>query len=82
MSIETPICHAVLVDCQECGESISEKLEIVNLEWESSDERGMGEETQYSFTCEVQCPHCNHDFTVDGEVWEYPVGAINLIQLT
>lgn len=82
MSIELPISHSDEFKCEGCGSSINHTFTIQDLEYESSDERGMGEEDQYSFSEEVPCPHCQHVNEVAGEVWEYPVGAVSLIQLT
>lgn len=82
MSLELPISHKDQFRCESCGAKISHTFAIQDLEYESSDERGMGEETQYSFTEEVPCPHCSHPNEVTGEVWEYPEGAVNLVQLT
>ncbi|RUS44583.1 hypothetical protein [Cohnella sp. AR92] len=82
MSLELPISHKDKFECEGCGAKISHTFTIQDLEYESSDERGMGEETQYSFTEEVPCPQCGHLNEVAGEVWEYPDGAVNLVQLT
>lgn len=82
MSLDLPITYRGQFKCVGCGATINHTFTIHDLEYESSDERDMGEETQYSFTEEVTCPHCGHLNEVTGEVWEYPVGAVNLIQLT
>jgi DNA-directed RNA polymerase subunit RPC12/RpoP len=82
MSLELPISHKDQFECEGCGAKISHAFTIQYLEYESSDERDMGAETQYSFTEEVPCPQCSHLNEVTGEVWEYPDGAVNLVQLT
>ncbi|SFM51491.1 hypothetical protein SAMN03159341_14112 [Paenibacillus sp. 1_12] len=82
MSLELPISHQDAFQCEECDTTINHTFTIEDLEYESSEERGMGEETQYGFTEEVTCPSCQHTNEVTGEVWEYPDGAVNLIQLT
>lgn len=92
MSIQLPISKDFDVVCPKCEEIAVEELEeveevsvtvlIQDIEYASSDERGMGTETQYDFVSDVQCPNCKHEWEVKGEVWEYPEGAINLIQLT
>jgi len=82
MSLELPISHQAQFKCRGCGATITHTFTIQDLEYESSDERGMGEQTQYSFTEEVPCPHCGHSNVVKGEVWEYPEGVVNLIQAT
>ncbi|WP_289137740.1 hypothetical protein [uncultured Brevibacillus sp.] len=82
MSLELPISHQDNLKCKNCNSTFNHTFIIGNLEYESNDERGMGEEIQYSFTEEVTCPSCNHKGEVIGEVWEYPVGTVNLIQLT
>ncbi|MFC7680318.1 hypothetical protein [Paenibacillus sp. GCM10028914] len=35
-----------------------------------------------AFSEEVPCSQCGHLNEVTGEVWEYPNGAVNLVQLT
>ncbi len=81
MSIKLPIKHNIEIECEQCSETIYDTILIEDIEFESSDERGMGTETQYSFIQEIKCPYCGHQIEINGEVWEYPEGTVNLIQL-
>lgn len=81
MSISLPIKYDIKVECPECSETINDEIKIEHLEFASCDEREMGVESQYDFTVEVQCQHCKACFEVNGEVWEYPEGAVNLVQI-
>jgi phage FluMu protein Com len=81
LGLNLPIAHNEKIECPKCKKSSNINFEINDIEYASSDERGMGTETEYSFTIEVKCPNCENLFEVDGVVWEYPVGAVNLIQL-
>ncbi|KAB2459150.1 hypothetical protein F8160_00575 [Bacillus sp. CH126_4D] len=84
MSVETPITKTLKFTCPACGHSFEESIEIINLEESGSDDRGMGTEYQYDFRVDVTCPveECKHSWEQEGEVWEYPVGSVNLIQLS
>lgn len=33
------------------------------------------------FDSEVECPDCKKSWDVHGELWEYPEGAINQVEL-
>lgn len=81
MTIELPIKEDVILSCSNCEEEVSVDVLIQDLEYASSDERPMGTEYQYDFTSEVQCPNCNYKWEVEGDIWEYPEGAVNLIEL-
>ncbi|MDA1919825.1 hypothetical protein COJ57_26555 [Bacillus cereus] len=85
MSIETPITKTLKFTCPACGYSFEESVEIINLEESGVDDRSMGTEYQYDFRVDVTCRSvegCKHSWEQEGEVWEYPEGEINLIQLT
>lgn len=69
--------------CPNCG-----KIIVVNnladyMGCVNSEEREMGTENQYSFEDKYidECPKCYHKFKIDGNVWEYPIGVINLDEL-
>lgn len=83
MSIQTPFITSVDVTCpnSECEESFTEKIKINDLEYASSEERQMGSEIQYDFFSKVTCPFCNNTFEIEGEVWEYPEGALNQVEI-
>ena len=81
MIMQLPIRKNLEVLCPKCEEEVSVDVLIQDLEYASSNERGMGTETQYDFVSEVHCPNCKHEWEVEGDVWEYPEGALNLVEL-
>lgn len=46
-------------------------------ELEATVEREMGTESTYDVEFEYDCPMCKTELSVEGQVFEYPVGAIN-----
>lgn len=67
--------------CPHCEKEVIVEFKIEDMEAISYDERGMGDEVEYSFTSEVDCPNCSTEFEIEGSVWEYPAGVINLIEV-
>jgi len=64
------------VICKNCGKEFDEvdlSLEVVD-----SSEREMGSETQHSGEVEFSCDGCNEDIACNIDVWEYPVGSVNM----
>lgn len=64
--------------CDRCGAKHFLHDDDFYFEAESGSERGMGEETQYICELDKQCHNCNNDIQLKFEVWEYPVGIINM----
>lgn len=62
--------------CPKCDNTIKLNLSDYITD-ESSDEKSMGAETEYSIEAEGVCPNCNYDYSVSGSIYEYPVGAEN-----
>ncbi|MGX1901828.1 hypothetical protein ACT3HK_10775 [Thermolongibacillus altinsuensis] len=81
MSIKLPIKHNVEVECKKCSNMVYSQLLIQDIEYANSDEREMGTEIQYDFRVDIQCPNCSSTLEVRGEVWEYPEGVVNHIQI-
>lgn len=79
--MQLPITDFSDVTCPKCDDEFSTSITIQDLEHVGSDERSMGTENQYDFFAPVQCPNCKHEWDLEGELWEYPVGAVNLIQI-
>lgn len=58
---------------------------VFDIEWEvettySYDhEHGMGEETEYECTAWAECPECGNEIIGHMNIYEYPVGALNMI---
>lgn len=70
------------IKCPHCGEVHSIDLSDYVTD-ESTYERGMGEETEYTIEdCVIECNVCNKEFEVSGSIWEYPEGSENCNTLT
>jgi hypothetical protein len=63
--------------CKNCGCIRNLNNEDFTFDSESSSQRNMGEENQYSACIEIPCDECNQDISLNFSVWEYPVGIIN-----
>lgn len=48
------------------------------IEDTSSYEREMGSEYEHTIDYEGECENCNEVLLINGSIWEYPVGALNL----
>lgn len=81
MSINLPITKMAIMICPNCASEFEKELIIDEIEFSGEYERGMGTEVQYDFSSEIKCPYCNNPFEVIGEIWEYPEGAINHIEV-
>ncbi|MBT2656572.1 hypothetical protein J7E81_15240 [Bacillus sp. ISL-18] len=81
MALNLPISHSAEIQCPNCDEKFNLNFKIQDIEHEETNERQMGPEMGYSFIEEVKCPDCNHEFEIEGEVWEYPEGALNFIEM-
>lgn len=64
--------------CNSCGAKHYLHGDDFHFEVESGSERGMGEEVQYSYELEEECHNCGENIQLKFEVWEYPVGIINM----
>lgn len=65
-------------ECLSCGAVHFLHNEDFNFESESGSYREMGQETQYAAEFNEKCQKCNNDIEIKFEVWEYPVGIINM----
>jgi len=83
MSIRLPIKEKKQFVCSNpsCEEEFDGEVVIDDLEHVSSDSRAMGTENQYEFESEVTCPFCETVNEVTGDVWEYPEGTVNSIEV-
>ncbi|SFP39790.1 hypothetical protein SAMN05216601_110206 [Ectopseudomonas composti] len=64
--------------CDRCGAKHFLHDDDFCFEAESGSERVMGEETQYVCEVDEPCNYCNNEIHLKFEVWEYPVGIINM----
>lgn len=62
--------------CPECENVIKINLSDTITD-QSSEERGMGPEIEYSIEAEGTCDNCDYEYTVSGSIYEYPIGAEN-----
>lgn len=65
------------IACPYCGHENS--IEISDVSYISSSERGMGPETLYEIDeqLEFECEKCGEVFTLKGYISEYPIGCLN-----
>jgi len=64
--------------CNKCGAKHYLHDDDFHFEAQSGSERGMGEEVQYSYELDTECNNCGNDIHLKFEVWEYPVGILNM----
>lgn len=64
--------------CSKCGAKHYLHDEDFHFEAQSGSERGMGEEVQYGSELETECHNCGNEMHLKFDVWEYPVGILNM----
>lgn len=64
--------------CKKCGAKHYLHDEDFHFEAQSGSERGMGEGIQYGYELETECHNCGNDINLKFDVWEYPVGILNM----
>ncbi|ATH78560.1 hypothetical protein CLM76_13630 [Vreelandella venusta] len=64
--------------CESCGAKHFLNDEDFNFEAESGSDRGMGEEVQYVSELDEPCHNCGNEIHLKFEVWEYPIGIVNM----
>ena len=64
--------------CMKCGAKHYLHNEDFHFEAESSSERGMGEAVQYTHEIDEECHNCDNHIHISFEVWEYPIGILNM----
>ena len=71
------------IECNHCGNTTYINKEDIDFhfEHESSDDRGMGAEHQYSSYYTHECDDCLSTFDIRFDGWEYPVGVINYSEI-
>lgn len=79
--MEKAISHYTKFKCPRCREKFKEEILIQDLHSISYEERRLGLETHYDFSSEVACPNCHHQWMLEGELWEYPEGIVDTIEL-
>lgn len=73
-----------VLQCENCNEEFKVYESELNWEWESSGtwERGMGPETEWIDVEQISCPNCDQDIELTIELWEYPTGVLNNVQMS
>lgn len=64
--------------CNKCGTKHYLHEKDFHFEAQSSSERGMGEEIQYGYELDIKCHYCGNNIHLRFDVWEYPVGILNM----
>ncbi|WNL37735.1 hypothetical protein RN346_10470 [Halomonas sp. PAMB 3232] len=64
--------------CEKCGAKHFLHDEDFCFEPESGSNRDMGEEVQYGYELDEPCRNCGNEIRLKFEVWECPVGIINM----
>lgn len=64
--------------CIKCSAKHYLRDEDFHFEVESGSEREMGEEIQYRYELETECHKCDNEIHLTFDVWEYPVGILNM----
>ncbi|MEH0090677.1 hypothetical protein V6261_21705 [Vibrio alginolyticus] len=72
------IIGKAIYKCTNCGAKHYLHNDDFYFEEESGSERGMGEEVQYSYELDEKCHNCDAGIQLKFEIWEYPVGIINM----
>ena len=65
-------------ECSSCGAVHFLQGDDLNFDAECGSSREMGEEIQHVAEFEHKCQKCNNDIEIKFEVWEYPIGIINM----
>lgn len=65
------------IRCARCHHSFDVNLPDLSQVWKitSVDERPMGDETEYTSSSSVECPHCTNLVELNAQIWEYPDGV-------
>ncbi|MDT0293973.1 PIN-like domain-containing protein [Mesonia ostreae] len=75
---------ALIYKCGFCHQRNEVPIEELYLEFDcvGGSERSMGAENQYQSEEPLECSFCGNDINVTLEIWEYPIGAHNLDDIT
>lgn len=65
--------NSITVHCTHCDELFDVDCSDYEAETDS-EERNMGAQISYCWTCECECPNCQQQGDVEIEAWEYPIG--------
>jgi len=67
-------------ECNECKHTT--QLDFKDLDQESvgADDRQMGPEEHFELTLDTACPQCGADVSIKYDLYEYPIGVINMFE--
>ena len=74
---ELELVHNVHVRCDACDKK--QKVDKENFDYDVAflEERGMGDEFEHDFTCDIECKKCGNLMSIKIIGYEYPEGALN-----
>lgn len=70
--LELKKCH---LKCGKCGAEFDSPADLDADSY--SEERNMGMQIGYTWTCEDECPHCQNLYSFEINAWEYPIGILD-----
>lgn len=78
---DSPSFHVEkILSCPSCSRDIKADLISDGTDCVFSSERQMGLEREYRVDVIGSCPHCNEEYHITGQVWEYPENCCNCEQ--
>ena len=83
MSLELPINYSCNIKCPSCEHNNLYQFRIEDIEKINFDERDCECEIKYKFDTYLICknPLCNYDIHIIGNVIEFPINILKLIQI-
>jgi hypothetical protein len=64
--------------CSTCGKQYDFSEDDADFENTSLSERQMGPENEHSWELIFYCDKCGNEIDVEYDVWEYPIGDLNM----
>lgn len=73
----------IKTECPKCGKIVGFSNDDICWDWDTEiqDYRNMGAEFCHTVTAVVECPECGEEHSIEINVYEYPQGVINYIEL-
>ena len=68
--------NSLTIRCLQCGCYFEHDCSDFESD-DDCDERQMGTQIGYHWECELQCPDCDAEGTINVDAWEYPLGIID-----
>ena len=75
-------CNGQLeIKCDKCGHIITIDCHDLPFDVVETQEGNMGTEKCHSADYEFDCPHCGNKISIKYDIWEYPDGSINNVDI-